>query len=119
MFGKIMGKYISQNSNDDRESYCRYLCMSPERFVHLFNHCWYVNSQKRHELQKKYTSKKKPCYYTWNVSSKNFECFFECITIISSYFIDFKLSPETGDRKYHFFHLISYAIIFYGVENWR
>ena len=29
--------------------------------------------------------------------------FFDCITIISFYFIDFKLSPETGDRKLSLF----------------
>ena len=34
----------------------------------------------------------------------NFECFFECITIISFYFIDFKLLPEIGDRKLSLVH---------------
>ena len=46
-------------SNDVREYYYRYLRVSPERFEHLSNFCWSVNSQTRHKLQMSIPAKKR------------------------------------------------------------
>ena len=95
---KWMGKYFREFSNYDQGYYYRCLRMSLEIFQHLYNFVCPLIAKQDTKLNWKC---KKLLMQLENIP---FRMFFECITIISFYFIDFKLSPESGDRKLSLFH---------------
>ena len=68
--------------------------------IRLYKFWWlFVAFEKCHSIRKQEAKLKVVKSYSCNLKIYNFKCFFECVTIISSYFIDFKLSPKIGDRE--------------------